>query len=652
VRRLACVLVVAACSSSSPPPEPKAGCNPLVGDDCMSPYPSSFYEAADPTTETGVTMAIPDGILPAPTGGTSLSPARLNLHDGMSRTSPFVVYFEAGVDPSQLPTLDQLDTTVTAAAPVQVLEFATGARVPVFAEVDANASVNQRQGLIIRPQVPLKPATRYVVALVDLKDASGHVLAPAPFAALRDRTDLSKALTALAPGYEDIFAALAKAGVDRSSLSLAWDVTTSSDDDATAHLVAMRDQALQMVDSLTWTITSNQTFDGSGSDGSDANRLREVAGTFQVPSFLVDDSLTGVLNIDAKGNPILRGLGSANFVVDIPQCAGSATGPLPVAVFGHGLFGDAQSELETDYEKQVGNFMCVVQIGTDWIGLAQQDLPTISNQVVLNFDDAHLITDRLQQAHVNAQVLTRLFLTRMKDDPALQVNGHPVTDGSQVYYYGISNGGIQGTTFMALSEDVQRGVLNVPGCEWSTLIQRSTDFGALQLILQSVLPDPLDEQVLITLLQFEFDTSDGCNFAQHVLGDPLPGAAPGKQVLLQEGIGDAQVTNVATRVLARQFGVPGLDLEQPVFGVMPMTAPLASAYTQWDISPDPVPPAGNQALGSDNGVHEDTRRLQKVEDQMKAFLTPTGMVVDECGGSACICNEAGGTCVNAPDSSD
>ena len=74
----------------------------------------------------------------------------------------------------------------------------------------------------------LHPATRYVIALVGMTDASGKPLAPAPFVALRDHGALNTALEALAPRYEDIFAKLEAAGVERGSLTLAWDVVTAS----------------------------------------------------------------------------------------------------------------------------------------------------------------------------------------------------------------------------------------------------------------------------------------------------------------------------------------------------------------------------------------------------------------------------------------
>ena len=133
----------------------------------------------------------------------------------------------------------------------------------------------------------------------------------------------------------------------------------------------------------------------------------------------------------------------------------------------------------------------------------------------------------------------------IKNDPALVVGAAPVTDGSQIYYYGISDGGIQGGTYMGLSEDVTRGALNVPGSEWSLLIQRSTDFANLQQILDIEYADPLDQQLLLALIQPEWDFTDPIGFAPHLIASPLP-STPAKRILVQEAIHDAQVTNLST----------------------------------------------------------------------------------------------------------
>jgi hypothetical protein len=388
----------------------------------------------------------------------------------------------------------------------------------------------------------------------------------------------------------------------------------------------MRDAALPMVDSLTWNVTQKTDF----TVAQDANRLREIIGTFAVPSWLKDDSLTATIALGPNGELPQPRMGTANFVVDLPQCATTATAPLPVIVFGHGLFGSAPTELASAYQKQVGNQLCAVQIGTDWIGLSSADVPQVTTDVVPDFNNINIVTDRLQQAHVNAQVLTRLFLKHLKDDPALQVNGKAVTDGSQIYYYGISDGGIQGGTYMALSQDVTRGVLNVPGCEWNLLMFRSADFNGLKAVLDGVYMDQLDQQIGLALVQHEFDYTDPASFATHLITEPLANT-PAKKILVQEAIHDAQVPNIATRILVRTIGLPGLDLEQPVYGVQEMAAPLASAYTQWDVNPMPVP-SGTNTPPKDNQAHGCIRTLPPLIDQLKAFFTPSGQVTQTCNG--------------------
>jgi hypothetical protein len=243
---------------------------------------------------------------------------------------------------------------------------------------------------------------------------------------------------------------------------------------------------------------------------------------------------------------------------------------------------------------------------------------------------------RLLQAHVNAQTLVRLFLTQMKYDPMLQVNGHAVTDGSQVYYYGISDGGIQGGTFMALSQDVVRGALNVPGCEWNLMMLRSHDFQGLKTFLDSVYPDFLDQQVIIAALQSYWDYSDPVSFAPHIINDPFP-STPAKRIVVQESINDAEVPNLATRVLVRALGIKGMDLEQPVYGVDVASAPLDSAYTQWDVHPTPVPPDVDIPPPDDNQAHGAIRMLPLLVKQLQLFFTPTGQVQQTCD-NTCVFN--------------
>jgi hypothetical protein len=65
-------------------------------------------------------------------------------------------------------------------------------------------------------------------------------------------------------------------------------------------------------------------------------------------------------------------------------------------------------------------------------------------------------------------------------------------------------------------------------------------------------PDPLLQAQFLALLQHRFDHTDGVNLATLAFRDPLPDAPPGRRIILQEAIGDCQVPNFATRILANE----------------------------------------------------------------------------------------------------
>jgi hypothetical protein len=629
------VIVLAIGCSSSAPPEPAAGCNPLIGDDCATPFPSSFFETADSTSPTGVRVAVTTNVWPTTATGIAFRGEQVNGRDGFSPATPFVVYFKRGVDATALPTDADLTAALNEQSPVQVIDLSNNTRVPLLVELDAGAdpTLGDRQALLIHPMAHLASSAHYAVVLRGLRDPQGADLTPAGFRALRDKGALSHALSAQQAHYEELFRALAAAGVPRDhDLTLAWDVHTASDVSSTQHLYGM------VATTLAWLDDTGGHYDISAVNDTpaDPDLWREIVGTFHVPSFLTSDAPTATLNLDAAGMPAVRATGTAPFVVHIPQCALTATTPLPIIVFGHGLFGTAQDELSSLYEKQVAQKLCMIQIGTDWIGLANYDFSTVASNVVGDLNQFPIVSDRLQQAHVNAQALVRLFLTQMKNDAMLQTGGHAITDGSEIYYYGISDGGIQGGTFMALSRDVVRGVLNVPGSTWNLMMMRSHDFQGLKTFLNSVYSDLLDQQILIAALQSYWDYTDPISFAAHVIGDPLP-MTPPKRILVQESINDAQVPNLATRLEVRALGIPGTNLEMPVYAVDEQPSPLDSAYTQWDVHPMPVPPDVNLPPASDNGAHEAIRRLDPLIEQLRAFFKPDGRVVQTCNGP-CVFN--------------
>src|SRR6202011_195616 len=119
----------------------------------------------------------------------------------------------------------------------------------------------------------------------------------------------------------------------------------------------------------------------------DPHLYRELFGTFSVPSFLTDDTVYGALQLDDHGMPVYRAPQDFVLVVHIPQCAKKATAPLPIMVFGHGLFGSALGEMNSGYEKSVTDQLCMVQVGTNWTGLSEDDAGIIGAKVLPDFSN-------------------------------------------------------------------------------------------------------------------------------------------------------------------------------------------------------------------------------------------------------------------------
>ena len=614
----------------------------------MTPFPSAWFEVDDASTATGEAVVFPDGVLPVSRSGLALAPDLVGHLDGFSPATQIVAWWPGGVDASQLTPQGAIGDSLRADNPIALVDVSTQERVPYFAELDANAdpAAGDRQALLIHPMVRLANAHRYAVAIrTSLRDGAGHALAAeGQFADwVNHRLDADEALAKLADRLEVDATAFAAIGIARDQLALAWDFDTGSDQAITGQLIAMRDAALAaMPEGGSYTTR----------DGTDAtyfpNAYRVIDGTFTALSFEAGPD-PSPLQLDGNGMPMMGAPASWPFTAVIPKCAESAPGPVPLLVVGHGLFDTSWSELASDDRDGIFQAWCMVAISTNWIGLsgglspdpgAPAGFPTdenlIATEVVSDPNRLNLVTDRLQQAHVNMQVLTRLALHALADDPAFTVGGHRAYDPSQVYYWGYSDGGIQGTTFLALSQDVQRGALNVPGSTWSMMMWRSGDFSALVDVLASLYNDPLDVQLLIAISQPLWDRTDPIEFAPHMIGTA-------KHALFQQSMGDALVPNITTELEMRTIGATALSPQiAPVFGLTERAGPLDGlVYTQWTIDPSPYPANDNVPPPDQTpSAHEAAHLLPAAIQQVKLFLAPGGQAVNTCGGA---CEFPGGS---------
>ena len=202
--------------------------------------------------------------------------------------------------------------------------------------------------------------------------------------------------------------------------------------------------------------------------------------------------------------------------------------------------------------------------------------------------------------------------------------------GDDVGYYGISQGGIIGGAYMALSPDIERGVFGVGGMPYSLLLDRSQDFGLFNDLMRSQFPDPREFALLVAGMQSAWDVGEGAGYAQVITANPLPGT-PAKRILMQVAIGDVQVSTLAAHISARAYGAPTIaPAVRPIWGVDEVSGPHeGSALIEWDYgSPEPlenVPPSGPD-------THECVRQEPAAQEQADIFLR-TGRVEQTCDGA-------------------
>jgi len=359
-------------------------CDPLDPSTCLYPFPNDYFTIADPTTASGRRVNFALTSMPRNHAGVPVDPTDYNRADGFSPGQSIELRVP-GFDPAMtgaVPITD-IERSFDPAQPIVVINASTLQRHLIWSEIDSNASTEANRVLFIRPAVNFDEGTRYVVALRNLRDASGALITPnGDFLAYRDGTpagDVTK--EARRPHMEGVFATLAAAGIARNDLYLAWDFTVASRDSLSKRALAMRDDALgpnglgdgdltdlQVAGSApSFTINSSTNLPPCGNDGcaggappenppggqefcdaletvpalapfltgvdcsllpnstpSESDTVaRRVQGTFTVPCYLFPSCEPGgTFILDASGKPTRNPVDyTANFICTIPRAA-------------------------------------------------------------------------------------------------------------------------------------------------------------------------------------------------------------------------------------------------------------------------------------------------------------------------------------------
>ncbi|MCB9676047.1 MAG: hypothetical protein H6737_13070 [Alphaproteobacteria bacterium] len=592
------------------PDEP--GNNPIVPEVALFPWPSNLWLEPDPTTRTGLHLALPDEHMPD-VGGSALFADQ----DGFSRVAPILTHFPEGIDGSTLPTLPQ---TVEPDSPVLLVDAGTLTLTPALVELDGYANVAQ-QSLIIRPQVTLAPDTNYVVLVrKGVRSLAGEDLrVTKAFRALRDglATDSSVA-ESLRADFQPVNTVIEGLGIDPEDVVSGWTFHTRSEGQILDKAVAMHD-IVAGASLGTWTEVSRED------DG--ANWV--IEGVVDVPDFLGPDDR---IALDADGVPIVEGTRPMDFLVTIPH---TVVAPRPTMVFGHGFF-SAKEEPTWGSLQQLIQPWQIPTVSTSFLGFTEDDLASSAGALGGDVESLLAVVDMQLQSHANHTALARIIEDQLEDDIVIDGPSGPFQplDASRIDYMGISNGGTQGYTLLTASPKFTRGALVVGGGGWSHITQRATQWNTMGAIISTKYPDDRELQLVLALMQQVLDPIDSLNFVEHLVDDRLPGRPP-VEVSLHMAVGDCQVHNMTTEWVARSAGIPlvtptvrdvwGLETIAGSSNGLDVPAGLIIYDEGFDVTPDNVAPP------VDNGAHESIRDLASYKENVGRFLE-TGDIVDVCDG--------------------
>jgi len=603
--------------------------------ECLLPWPSDRWLTEDASTETGFRLDYDGDLFPTNSDDDPFMAEEYDRFDGFPPSAHMLTMFEQPVDVSNLAWVDEYDESLLPDSPTVIVDLATGERIAHFAEIDTRAGEDFADFVTdvptlfyLHPAKRLREGRTYGVALRNIVLADGTAAqATRPFEVLRDNIPTtSDAIEADRPRYEALFEGLAAAGVEREDLVQAWSFTTATGSTIRRDMLAVKaDWAERVPEGF-----GDCTVEEVKTTGISGHLDRVVKGTFQAPLYMDADAPGSRFVRDADGLPSFQGWATLPFVVNVPKSL-AEHGDGRLIQFGHGLMGSAEHEMSGSFGSQFPDDYGFIMVGTDWQGMSRDDLTNVA-QSLADVSQFPTVAERLIQGMAGEWTLTRSFRGGCRELPELIAEDGTPLIGDEVYFVGISQGGILGGTFMATSPDIERGTLIVGSMDFPFTMTRSLNWVEYELILAAWYDRRIDREILVYVMGSLWDIADPNAYLPHVIADPLPDTPP-KRILYQVAEGDLQVQTIAADRAVRTMGIPLLQPAlRSVWGVEEATGPLDSAYVYYDLGGE-LPPTDNQLPEAVNDVHNDQRREPTAQAQIDAFFHPDGRIESFCEGA-------------------
>ncbi|MBM4343457.1 MAG: hypothetical protein FJ100_08780 [Deltaproteobacteria bacterium] len=518
----------------------------------ITTFPDEFYTVDDPKTATGVRVQFDPALPWIKTGPKILSRAfeDLNALDGWGVTAAVTFRFDAPVGahlPSGPTSVDAAGLLFADLGPIGQL-WAKPERVPFEVQL-----TDEGRTVLLWPMRPLRPKHRHAVVwtLDQPADDGFCIQASAALRQILRNNGGDPRLDRLSWRAQEALAAL---GIQPSEVSALAVFTTQSTTDLSIKVA--KDIA-------------GRAFAWSGPATCEKTMLFRKCDR----PFVAHDYRDG--RVVQDGTP--QKPWTLTVSVWLPN---DAKGPVPAAVFGHGL-GSGRSQGKALAELAAPQGIATVAVDAPAHGdhpganpKPQGTLPTVIQFFGLDVAtlsvDGLKLRDHWRQATYDKLQLVQLLLA----DPDIDGDGKADLDTQKLMYLGVSLGGIMGSELLALTPHLKAAVLSVPGARVSSIISDSQEFAPLIFAFK---PDGTSDGDVIRffpMLQTLLDAGDAGAYAPHVSKDRLAGAGPPPHLLMQMAMNDEIVPNTANRVLARALGLGHAPPVAAPVGLLPVLGPL------------------------------------------------------------------------------
>lgn len=236
-------------------------------------------------------------------------------------------------------------------------------------------------------------------------------------------------------------------------------------------------------------------------------------------------------------------------------------GPWPVLVYGHGLNSERDEGWEiAERTAEQG----VVVISAEAVEHGEHpfiDAEDLGEPALrfLGIDLSRIVIDaRAIRGNFNQTALDRLRLIQLlRTRPDFDGDGIDDIDPERVAYIGASLGALCGTAVLALSPDLDAGVLTIGGSRLLDIVRDSDLLGDFMPLIELALGSAELFDRLMPVAQHVVDPADPGVWTPHILQDRFDERTP-PSVLAAVGLFDDVVPSSAGRTMARGMQLPHL----------------------------------------------------------------------------------------------